>query len=88
MTPFHTVYGKSFNGRCEIHFNDRVKGDDLRVEAKHTEMVLQHFFNRLYKEYMLALLERHSLQIKRNSNNQTKLRIGEIVIVTDDKPRL
>ena len=88
LTPFHLIYGKSFNGRCELDVNDRVKGDDLRVQAKHTEMVLQHFYNRFYKEYMLALLERHSLQTKRNSNNQAKLRIGEIVIIKDDKPRL
>ena len=38
---------------------------------------------------MLALLERHALQTStRNSNNQVKLRIGEIVIIKDDKPRL
>ena len=50
---------------------------------------LQHFFNRFYKEYMLALLERHALQTStRNSNNQVKLRIVEIVIIKDDKPRL
>ena len=82
------IYRKSFNGRYEIGVNDRVKGDDLRVQAKHTEMVLQHFYNRFYKEYMLALLEGHSLQTKRNSNNQAKLRIREIVIVKDDKPGL
>ena len=51
------IYGKSFNGRYEIGVNDRVKGDGLRVQAKHTEMVLQHFNNRFYKEYMFALLE-------------------------------
>ena len=49
-------------------------------------MVLQHFYNRFYKEYMLAMLEQHSLQTKRNSNNQTKLSIGEVVVI--DKPRL
>ena len=37
---------------------------------------------------MLTLLERHSLQTKRNSNNLAKLRIGEIVIIKDDKSRL
>ena len=38
---------------------------------------------------MLALLERHALQTStRNSNNQVKLRIVEIVIIKDDKPRL
>ena len=31
LTPFHMIYGKSFNGRCENDVNDRVKGDDLRV---------------------------------------------------------
>ena len=89
LTPFHMIYGKSFSGRCEIDVNDRVKGDDLRVQAKHTEIVLRHFFYRFYKEYMLALLERHALQTStRNSNNQVKLRIVEIVIIKDDKPRL
>ena len=57
LTPFHMVYGISFNGRCEIDVNDRVKGDDLRVQVKHTEIVSQHFFNCFYKECMLALLE-------------------------------
>ena len=89
LTPFHMVYGKSFSGRCEIDVNDRVKGNDLCVQAKHTEIVLQHFFNRFYKEYMLALLERHALQTStRNLNNQVKFRIGKIVIIKDDKPRL
>ena len=37
---------------------------------------------------MLALLERYSLQTKRNSNNHVKLRIREIVIIKDDKPGL
>ena len=38
---------------------------------------------------MLALLERHALQTStRNSNNQVKLRIGEIVIIKDDKSKL
>ena len=43
LTLFHMIYGKSFNGRCEIDVNDRVKGDDLRVQAKHREIVLQSF---------------------------------------------
>ena len=37
---------------------------------------------------MLTLLERHSLQTKRNSNNLAKLRIGEIAIIKDDKSTL
>ena len=60
---------KSFNGRCEIGVNDTVKDGDLRVHTKHTEMVLQHFYNRFYKEYMLALLERHSLQTQITRKN-------------------
>ena len=63
------IYGKSFNSRFEIDVNDRVKGDDLRVQANHSEMVLQHFYNRFYKEHMLALLERHSLQTQITRKN-------------------
>ena len=70
LTPFHMIYGKSFNSRREIDVNDRVKGYALRAQAKHTEIVLQHFVNRFCKEYIWALLERHALQTSnRNSNN-------------------
>ena len=88
LAPFHMIYGKSFNGRCEINVNGKVKGDDFCVQAKHTKMVLQYFYNRFIKGYMLALLERYSLETKRNSDNQAKLQIGEIVVIKDDKPRL
>ena len=88
LTPFYMIYGKSINGRWQTDVNDKVKGGDLNVQAKHKEMVLLHFYNRFYKEYMLALLERHSLQTRKNSNNQAKLRIGEIVIIKNDTPRL
>ena len=46
----------------------KIKGDNLYV--KHTEMVLQLFYNRFNKEYMLELLERHSFGTKQNSSNQ------------------
>ena len=88
LTPFHLIFGKSFNVKCEIDFNVKVKSDDLRVQVKHTEIVLKHFNNRFYKEYMSPLLEQYSFQTKRNSNNQAKMRIGEIVIIKDDKPRI
>ena len=51
-------------------------------------MDLQHFYN-CFKKYMLALLKRHLLQMKRNSKNQAKkLWIAEIVIIKDDKSEL
>ena len=43
LTPFHMNYGKPFNGRCEIDINGKVKGDDLCVQVKHTEMVYNIF---------------------------------------------
>ena len=61
LISFHIIYGKSFNGRCEITVNDKVKADDLHLQAKHVEMILQHFYNRFNKEYIIALLERNLL---------------------------
>ena len=46
LTPFNMIYGTSYSGRCKIDVNNRVKGDDLRVQAKHTEIVSRHFFYR------------------------------------------
>ena len=35
-----------YNNICETNANDKEKIDDLRAQAKHAEMVLQHFYYR------------------------------------------
>ena len=37
LTLLHMIYGMSFSSRWEANVNDKVKGDDLRVQAKYAE---------------------------------------------------
>ena len=51
---------------------------------------MQHFTNRFIKEYLLALLEKHSNQKRKESNSENvNLKIGDVVLIKDEnKSRL
>ena len=65
-------------------------GNELRLKMKHTEIILQHFTNWFAKEYLLALLERHFNQKKKESNRGNgNLKIGDVVLIKEEnKSRL
>ena len=65
-------------------------GNESRLKMKHTENILQHFTNRFTKEYLLALLERHSNKKKKESNSgNVNLKIGDVVLIkNENKSRL
>ena len=91
LKPNHMIYGCFLPSRC--HGSDTKDADsssELRLKIKHTEIILQHFTNRFTKEYLLALLERHSNQKRKESNNENvNLIIGDIVLIKDEnKSRL
>ena len=55
---------------------------------QHMKLVLQKFFNRFEKEYILALKERHIYDKKRNSNYDDDL-INDVVLFKEDiTPRM
>ena len=59
-------------------------GSELRLKKKHAEIILQHFTNRFTKEYLLALLERHSNQRKKESNSgNVNLKTGDVILIKD-----
>ena len=91
LTPNHFIYGFSLHSRC--HGNDTKdvdSGSELRLKVKFTNIILQHFTNRFTKEYLLALLERHSNQKRKESNSgNVNLKIGDVVLMKDEnKSRL
>ena len=60
LTSNHPIYGRNVNERC---FNDSSSADMNKTDAQnsfqHMKLVLQKFFNRFEKEYILAFKERH-----------------------------
>ena len=91
LTPNHLIYGCSLHSRCYGSDNKDVdSGNELRLKVKHTEIILQHFTNRFTKEYLLALLERHSNQKRKEPNSgNVNLKNGDVVLIKDEnKSRL
>ena len=85
------MYGRSLHSRSHgSETKDVDSGSKLRLKGKHTEIVLQHFTNRFTKEYLLALLESHSNQKRKESNSgNVYLKIGDVVLIKDEnKSRL
>ena len=59
-------------------------GSELRLRVK--QIILQHFANRFTKEYLLALLERHSNQKREEPNSgNVNLKIGDVVLIKNKK---
>ena len=86
LTPNHLIYGRSLHSRCHgSDTKDVDSGSKLRLKVKHTEIILQHFTNQFTKEYLLALLQRHSNQKKKESNTRNiNLKIGDVVLIKDE----
>ena len=71
LTPNHLIYRRNINGKC---FNDISSADISKTDAQnsfqHMKLVLQKFFNRFEKEYILALKERHIYDLSNVLNNE------------------
>ena len=89
LTPNHLIYGCNIDEKC---FNDSSSADMNKTNAQnsfqHMKLVLQKFFNRFEKEYILVLKERHIYDKKRNSNYNNDL-INDVVLIKEDiTPRM
>ena len=56
----------------------------IKTRIKHVTAVRNHFWNRLYKEYLLSLREKHRYR-KNNKYEKRELKINDVVLIQDDK---
>ena len=93
LTPSHLLVGRRILSLPDnlAHFahedeDFEVTGESLQRRAKHLNSVLNHFWKRWSKEYLLELRNAHrQLSISRTS---APVKIGDIVLVHDpDRPR-
>ena len=59
---------------------------DAQNSFQHRKLVLQKFFNRFWKEYILALKERHIYNKKRYSSYDDDL-INDVVLIKEILPQ-
>ena len=56
----HLLYGRNINQRNPLgSVNPQLVENDIRVRLDHLRMIISHFQTRFYKEYVVALRERH-----------------------------
>ena len=86
LTPSHLVIGR----RLMSNFmkSDAVKVDysseHLNNRYKYLQSVIEHYWKRFSKEYLLELHEHHLYTHKRNYDEFCKLLVGDVVLIKDD----
>ncbi|XP_074645841.1 uncharacterized protein LOC141902099 [Tubulanus polymorphus] len=90
LTPSHLIYGRRISALPQpITDADTLADPDyghseLNRRQEHRAVLVQHFWGRWKNEYLTALRERHN----QSGNNQEIVKIGDIVQIHADNPRL
>ena len=93
LTPAHLLYGRRITSLPHPMVEDDELVDpnygqndesDLRKRAKTQAVILKQFWKRWKLEYLTSLREFH----KTTGSNTQKVRIGDVVLVHDDTPRI
>ena len=91
ITPAHLLYSKRITrlphcmiGLDEIDDPDFGDATDLQKRARIQASIVKQFWIRWKREYLTALRETHKV----TGNNEQKVKIGDVVLVHDDTPRM
>ena len=91
LTPAHLLYGRRITALSYRAIEDDELGDppfgeesDIKRRARSQALTLKHFRSRWQHEYLTSLREFH----RASGNNQQKIKVGDIVLVHDDAPRM
>ena len=90
LTPSHLLYGRRITSLPYPAIDEEEQvdpnyGDDseIRRRNKLQAAILQRFWSRWRHEYLTSLREFHRI----SGNNHQTIKVGDIVLVHDDKPR-
>ena len=89
ITPSHILYGRNISKRNIMHIDYREHtAENTQQQYKRVKFIINHFNNRFYEEYILALRERHQYEI-RKFNNESKLCVNDVVLIQEEnRPRV
>ena len=90
LTPSHLLYGRRITSHPYPAINeeeivDPNYGDDCEIRKRYKlpAVILQRLWSRWRHEYLISLREFHRI----SGNNHQTIKVGDIVLVHDDKPR-
>ena len=85
ITPFHLMFGRNllrksasakFNVETEINCNKRLK---------YLTTVIEHYWKRFRHVYFSELRQQHLYRKYKTADNETRLTVGDVVLICDDK---
>ena len=89
LTPSHLIYGKRVLSCPTVDSDDvdvaLIQRDSLLHRLKHLNMLLDHFWSRWRKEYLLELRNAH--RSSHQWQNGIDVCVGDVVVVHDDNER-
>ena len=80
LTPNHLIYGRDLRSRNDRNAKIDLQEDELRIRVKHLRFILDHFENRFYKEYIIALREKHNYYSQKTQNT-CPLEENDVVLI-------
>ena len=82
LTPNKLLFGRNLE-LCAPNV-DVIVGNDILKRKKHTDILLEHWWNRWHVEYLTELREHQKYKYKKQNLIP---RVGDIVLVYDEKLR-
>ena len=79
LTPNHLIHGHNINSKYFPEVKVDLSENDFRLRVKHLGIILKHFQNRFYKEYIIALREKQSY-CKRKYKNTCPIAKNDAVL--------
>ena len=86
LTPLHLVIGRRLMSKfmkCDAAKID-YSSEHLNNRYKYLQSIIEHYWKRFSKEYLLELHEHHFYNHKRNYDEFCKLLVGNIVLIKGD----
>ena len=88
LTPSHLVVGRRLlNGKPEISNVVEQSSEKLTNRFTYLQAIIDHYWKRFSKEYLLELHQHHLEVCKRNYDMFCKLVLGDVVLIKDDKTK-
>ena len=81
LTPKQLVIGRCL--MSNFIKNDDYSNEHLNNRYRYLQSIIEHYWKRFCKEYLLELLEHHLYNHKRNYDEFCKLLVGDVVLIKE-----
>ena len=87
LTPNHLLFGRLLTSTSDQNTPIQYRAQNITTQSKKISRIINHFWDRWHKEYVVNLRETHKQNLK--NKHQQHIRLNDIVLIHDENiPRL